>query len=98
MSDEKSSAVLFIKKEKKRRLTKLKIGMSERAADIFSKKLPTYMHRFFFHSFVFEQWKKKKVTDKKDKHLHIVERWLSSFCAISVFSRLFKLGFTEYSI
>lgn len=77
MSDEKSSAVLFIKKKKKekRRLTKLKIDMSERAADIFSKN---YLHTctgFVFHSFVFEQWKKKKVTDKKDKHLHIVERW-----------------------
>lgn len=50
--------------------------MSERAADIFSKKLPTYMHRFFFFliCFVFSQWKKNKVTDKKDKHLHIVKR------------------------
>lgn len=62
MSDEKSSAVLFIKKEKKekRRLTKLKIGMSERAADIFSKKLPTYMHRFFFSILLFLSNGKRK--------------------------------------
>lgn len=48
--------------------------MSERAADIFSKN---YLHTCtgFFVCFVFRQWKKKKVTDKKDKHLHIVKRW-----------------------
>lgn len=46
--------------------------MSERAADIFSRKLPTYMHRFF--CFDFTQWKKNKVIDKKDKHFHIVKR------------------------